>query len=151
MHCAFTIGDIETPVGTLTVTRRAQPTRSLCLLQILLWGKRRIPYGYRYSGGKPDRYHDNYDHSGRWHATTSINFNVNVTPVNDPPTISAITDRTINEDSQTGNITLQLVIPKLLPAHYSYRSHPATRPLCQMRILCLVEPGYQNSQYYSRC
>ncbi len=50
---------------------------------------------------------------------TMRTFDVNITAVNDPPTISDITNRTINEDSTTGTITFMVGDVESLPTALS--------------------------------
>jgi gliding motility-associated-like protein len=109
---AFTIGDVETPAGSLTVTESSSNTILVPVANVVLGGSgasRTVtvtPAGNQTGTTTITLTVDDGT------STTSISFTVNVTPVDDPPTISAITNRTINEDSQTGNIAFTVGDPE---------------------------------------
>lgn len=99
---AFTIGDVETPVGSLVVT--TENTNPIL-----------IPSGGLVLGGSPPNLTKRATPAANLSgsatitvrvsdgvATTSESFLVTVNAVNDPPTITPISDQTINEDGSTG-------------------------------------------------
>ena len=105
---AFTINDVETPLPSLTVTASSGNVALVPLANIVLTG----------SGANhtiqvtplPNQFgtavitvtvNDGTN-------TTSTTFQVNVTSVNDAPTITAITDRTVNEDISTGALSFTI-------------------------------------------
>jgi gliding motility-associated-like protein len=109
---AFTIGDTETPVGSLTLSTSSSNTILVPVSNIALGGS---------GASRTVIVTPAPDQTGTTTITitvddgtssTSEDFVVNVTPINDPPTISAISDRTINEDTQTGNINFTISDPE---------------------------------------
>lgn len=112
---AFTIGDVETPAGSLTVTSSSSNTVLVPNTNVVIGGS---------GASRTVTVTPANNQTGTTTitltvsdgaATTSTTFDVVVTPVDDPPTITSITNRTINEDSQTGNIAFTVGDPETAP------------------------------------
>lgn len=106
---AFTVGDLETSAANLTVTRASSNTALVPVGNIVLGGTGasrtvNITPALNQSGTSTITLTVT-DAAG---ATASRAFAVNVAAVNDPPTISAIAAQTINEDANTGAITVSI-------------------------------------------
>ncbi len=109
---AFTIGDVETPVGSLTVTRSSSNTTLVPIGNVVLGGSgasRTVTITPAANQVGVTTITLTVDDGT---TTTETEFLVTVTPVNDPPTISSITNRTINEDGQTGTINFTISDPE---------------------------------------
>ena len=101
---AFTVGDVETPAASLIVTASSSNTTL-------------VPNGNITLGGSGTDRTLNLTPASNQSGTTTITVTVDdgadttsdtflltVNAINDPPTISDITDKTTNEDTATGNI-----------------------------------------------
>jgi MYXO-CTERM domain-containing protein len=102
---AFTVGDVETDPGSLLVTASTDSTRLVAEAGIVLGGSGAertitlVPVANEVGSAEITVRVSDGDES----RTTS--FTLEVTPVNDLPTISAIDDQTIDEDTDTGELT----------------------------------------------
>jgi VCBS repeat-containing protein len=101
---AFTVGDVETAVGALTVTAVSSnpaliPNGNLTLVNLGggNWTIEAVPALNQFGG--PVTITVTVDDGT---TTTDETFDVTITPVNDVPTITALADQTIAEDSTTG-------------------------------------------------
>ena len=99
---AFTVGDVETPVGSLVVTGSSNNTALVPNANIILGGSgasRTVsitPLGNQNGMATITlTVNDGI-------ATTQTTFQVTVNTVNDLPTITSIANQTINEDNSTG-------------------------------------------------
>jgi hypothetical protein len=111
-HWHSLFGDVETPVGALTVTESSSNTILIPIANVVIGGSgaaRTVTVTPASNQTGSSTITLTVDDGT---ATTSINFTVNVTPIDDPPTISSITNRTILEDSQTGNIAFTVGDPE---------------------------------------
>ncbi len=106
---AFTVGDAETPLDSLTITATSSNQALVPNANIVLAGTGanrtvNVTPAANANGGPATITLTVSD------GTTSVTetFDVTVTPVNDPPTISAITDVTTNEDTATGPLAFTL-------------------------------------------
>ncbi len=102
---AFTIGDVETPVANLTVSGSSSNTALVPNANIVFGGS-----GANRTVTVTPAANQNgsaiitvtvTDANG---ASANDTFVLTVTPVNDPPTISDISDQSVNEDTSTGAI-----------------------------------------------
>lgn len=109
---SFTVADVETAASVLAVTRTSSNTTLLPVANLLLGGSG----GSRTITATPVA-----NRSGTatitltvsdGPANSSTSFVVTVDPVNDAPTLSSTTDRTINEDATTGSITVTVADPE---------------------------------------
>ena len=109
---AFTIGDIETPVGSLTVTRSSSNNTLVPLANIVLGGSganRTVtvtPASNQFGAATITVA------VGDGTSTIQTSFQLTVNAVNDPPTISAIGDQVINEDFSTGALAFTISDPE---------------------------------------
>ena len=105
---AFTIGDLETPVESLTLVATTDNPLLLSIPSIAFGGAgasrtvRITPLANRFGSARV-RVRVNDTDGG----TNSVLFTVTVNPVNDAPTITAIADQTFNED---GSVTLPFTL-----------------------------------------
>ena len=99
---AFTVGDIDTPVGSLTVTGTSNATTVIPNANIVITGT---------GASRTVTLTPAPDQSGLAVITLTVSdgttnvpmsFAVTVNPVSDPPTITAIPNQLIDEDSNTG-------------------------------------------------
>jgi len=112
----FTVGDVETPAGSLTVTRSSSNTALVPIANVVLGGSgaaRTVTVTPALNAFGVTTITVTVSDGT---ATSEINFDVTVTAVNDPPTITSITDRIINEDSQTGTIPFTISDPETAAA-----------------------------------
>jgi len=112
---AFTIGDIETP-GTLQVTRSSSNTTLIPIANVVLGGSgasRTVTITPALNQSGTSTISITVDDGT---STTTLDFVVTVVPVNDPPTISSITNRTIQEDVSTGAINFTISDPETAAA-----------------------------------
>jgi gliding motility-associated-like protein len=98
---SFTVGDIDNPPASLTLTRSSSVTTLIPNANIVFGGS-----GTNRTVTVTPAANQNGTSNititvGDGVATASINFDVNVSSVNSPPTISNITNQTINEDGAT--------------------------------------------------
>ena len=105
---AFTVGDIETAAGSLTVTRASSNLALVPLANVVLGGTGAsrtvtITPVANLSGSSTITLTVS---DGT--VTTSDTFLLTVNPVNDPPTISNVANRTINEDANTGAVAITI-------------------------------------------
>lgn len=108
---AFTIGDVDNPVGSLTVTRASSNPTLFPLANVVLGGSG----ANRNVTAMPAA-----SLSGTTTITLSVTdgtqittttFDITVNDIADPPTISAIDDVTINEDASTAAIPFTIADP----------------------------------------
>ena len=108
----FTIGDSETPIGSLILNKSSSNTTLVPIANIVIAGSG----ASRTVTVTPDN-----NRTGTATITLTVDdlttttieeFDVTVTGVNDPPVISNITDRTVNEDTPTGNISFTISDPE---------------------------------------
>ena len=107
---AFTIGDPDTPIASLIVTATSSDQTLIPDANLTLGG---APTANRTitavpaanENGGPVTVTVTVDDG-----TTAVNetFDITVTPVDDPPTITAIADQTINEDGTTGALAFTI-------------------------------------------
>lgn len=103
----FTIGDVDTAIGSLTVTASSSQT-SVATVSLGGSGASRTltitPVANKNSSnGTPTISISVSDGT----ATTSTSFQLNITPVNDAPSIAGLVSKTINEDTSTStNFTI---------------------------------------------
>jgi len=105
---AFTIGDPETPAGSLTLTGSSSNTTLVPNVNITFGGSgaaRTVTVTPDLNQNGSTLITVNVSDGVN---TTSTNFTLNVTAVNDAPTISAIADQIVNEDNATGNISFTI-------------------------------------------
>ena len=109
---AFTIGDLDTPVGSLIITPSSSNTTLVPIANIVIGGS---------GASRTVQVTPAANQTGVTTITLTVSdgsvtaeadFDITVTPINDPPTITTITDRTINEDSQTGTINFTIGDPE---------------------------------------
>ncbi len=105
---AFTVGDIETAAGSLTVTRASSNLALVPLANVVLGGTGasrtvNITPAANLSGSSTITLTVS---DGT--VTASDTFLLTVNPVNDPPTISNVANRTINEDANTGAVAITI-------------------------------------------
>ena len=108
----FTVDDVETAPGSLTVTRSSSNTTLVPTANVVLGGSgtdRTVTVTPALNQTGVTIITLTVDDGTE---SVSTDFQVTVTGVNDPPTITAITDRTINEDSQTGVINFTVGDPE---------------------------------------
>ncbi len=104
----FTIGDVETPAGSLTVTRSSSNTTLVPNANIVISGtgaNRSVvvtPAGNQFGSATITITVDDGDDQ------VTETFVVTVNPINDLPTISAIASRSIPEDGNTGAIAFTI-------------------------------------------
>ncbi|HTF16823.1 MAG TPA: tandem-95 repeat protein [Chryseolinea sp.] len=109
---AFTIGDEETPAGTLGVTVSSSNTTLVPVANVVLGGSgtdRNVTITPAFNQNGATTISITVDDGT---TTTVRDFVVTVSPVNDAPTVSAISNRTINEDIPTGNISFTISDPE---------------------------------------
>ena len=109
---SFTIGDVETAASSLTITRASDNTPLVPLANIVLGGSgtsRTVTVTPVAGGSGPV-----VITLGVNDGTTTIEttFTVNVSNVDDPPTISAIADQLINEDNSTSALAFTISDPE---------------------------------------
>ena len=108
----FTVADADTPVSLLTVTASSSDVSIIPNSGILISGTDAnrtvsVSPSANATGGPVTITLTVSDGTG----FTTETFNVTVTPVNDPPTISDIADVTISEDTSTGTLIVALDDP----------------------------------------
>jgi hemin uptake protein HemP len=107
-NVAFSIGDIETSTNSLLISRKSSNTALVPTGNIVLGGSganrtvRVIPVANKYGSATITVTVSDGN------KTKSDTFVVKVNSVNDTPTITNITNKTINEDSNTGNIAFTI-------------------------------------------
>ena len=105
--CAFTVGDVETPPASLTVTATSSNQTLVPDANVVLGGSGAARTVTVTPGGEPERHGDDHADRQRRHrhgdATRSC---VTVTAANDPPTISDVADQTVAEDTATGALAV---------------------------------------------
>ena len=109
---AFTIGDIETSADALTLTRNSSNTTLIPVANVVLAGSganRTVTITPALNQSGTSTISITVDDGN---ATATVEFVVTVAPVNDPPTISTIANRTIQEDVSTGPITFSISDPE---------------------------------------
>lgn len=109
---AFTVGDVETAAGSLTITPSSGNTTLIPIANIVLGGSgasRTVTITPADNQNGVTVITLSVDDGT---TSTDTDFQITVTGVNDPPTVSAISDRTINEDAQTGNINFTVSDPE---------------------------------------
>lgn len=109
---SFTIGDIETAATALTITRASSNTTLIPLGNVVLGGSgtsRTVNVTPVVGGSGSSTITLGVDDGT---TTVETTFTVNVTDVNDPPTISAIADQVVNEDNSTSALTFTISDPE---------------------------------------
>ena len=105
---AFTIGDVETPAGSLTVTSSSSNTTLVPLANVVLGGS---------GANRTVTVTPAANQSGTTTITVTVgdgtstaqtSFELTVDAVNDPPTITAIADQVVNEDTPTGALAFTI-------------------------------------------
>ena len=105
---AFTVGDVETAATALTVTASSSNTTLVPLANITFGGS---------GANRTVRVTPVVNQFGSAAVTLTVSdgalsridtFNINVTDVNDAPTITTVADQTINEDGATGALTFTI-------------------------------------------
>lgn len=109
----FTIGDVDTPIGSLVITLGSSNTTLAPVANMTLGGSGAnrtvsiLPALNQFGSTTISITVDDG-------TTTAVReFELTVTPVNDPPTISAISNRTTNEDTPTGPISFTISDPDM--------------------------------------
>ncbi|MEP6737494.1 MAG: tandem-95 repeat protein, partial [Chryseolinea sp.] len=116
---SITIGDVETPPASLILSQSSSNTTLFPLANIVLGGSgasRTVTVTPAANQNGTATISIIVDDGT---TTTTRDFQVVVTPVNDSPAISGISNRTINEDEDTGNITFTISDPDDLVATLS--------------------------------
>ncbi|MEJ7647379.1 MAG: tandem-95 repeat protein [Chryseolinea sp.] len=108
----FTIGDVETAAGLLTLTRSSSNTTLVPIANVVLGGSgsaRTVSITPANNQTGTSLISITVDDGT---TTTTLDFDLTVTGVDDAPTISAISNRTTNEDVSTGDISFTINDPE---------------------------------------
>ena len=126
----FTIGDEETAAGVLTVTATSSDQSLVRDADIVISGtgtSRTISLTpVANANGGPATITVSVSDGT---ITTTETFAVTVTPVNDAPTISNITNVTILEDTPSGTFNFTISDVETAPEHWLYRVLPTLRQI----------------------
>jgi uncharacterized repeat protein (TIGR01451 family) len=106
----FTIGDVETASGSLTLTRNSSNLLLVPIANITFGGSGadrtvRVTPATNQVGSATITVGVNDGAGG----ISNVTFLVTVTAVNDPPVITSIADRAVNEDTSTGAIAFNII------------------------------------------
>ncbi len=147
---SFTIGDAETPADNLTLSATSSNGTIATAGDITFGGS---------GANRTVSINPNADANGSTNITITVTdanggtasdtFTLTVNPVNDPPTIGNIPNRTINEDSPMGTITFGIGDPEQLLGLgltlSATSSNPALVPVGNITLNTLLVLGFVNA------